>query len=202
MTARIASGRGVPATRPNSTSTAMRSSVDVGLKRVRARQVDEIERHTAERSSADATFDGDSGIVGRVLTKPRQPVEDGALAGVRIADHGDGAGRLAAHGNALGTLPAVSRRLPAASAGVAIRHHLESPRLLLTQRDRRTVDPDLERVAPERPAQKYQLGPLDEPEHHQPLDGRIGGLDRFDKGAITGLEIRKCQTSTPCQTRK
>ena len=34
---------------------------------IRARQVDEIERHAAERAAADAPLDRDSGIVGRVL---------------------------------------------------------------------------------------------------------------------------------------
>jgi hypothetical protein len=81
-------------------------------------------------------------------------------------------------------------------------HHLKSPGLLVAQRDRGAIDPDLEGVAPERSAQESELGPLDEAENHQPLDGWIGGLDRFDSGAITGLEIRKCQTSTPRQGRK
>jgi hypothetical protein len=79
---------------------------------------------------------------------------------------------------------------------------VESPRLLVAQRDRGTVDPDLERVAAERPAQEHDLGPFDEAEHHQPLNRGIGGLDRFDTGTITGLEIRKCQTSAPRQARK
>jgi hypothetical protein len=74
---------------------------------------------------------------------------------------------------------------------------MESARLLVAQRDRGTVDPDLERVAAERPAQEHDLGPFDEAEHHQPLDGGIGGLDRFDAGTITGLEVRECQTSAP-----
>jgi hypothetical protein len=90
----------------------------------------------------------------------------------------------------------------AVSAGAAIRHHPKSARLLVAQRDRGAVDPDLERVAAERPAQEQDLGPFDETEHHQALNGGIGGLDRFDPGTITGLEIRKCQTSAPRQARK
>ncbi|HEX7237387.1 MAG TPA: hypothetical protein VF405_10535 [Gammaproteobacteria bacterium] len=74
---------------------------------------------------------------------------------------------------------------------------MKAARLLLAQRDRSPVNPDLERVASERSAQEHDLGSFDEAEHHQPLDGRIGGLDRFDTGTITGLEVRKCQTSTP-----
>jgi hypothetical protein len=83
-----------------------------------------------------------------------------------------------------------------------VRHHVESPRLLVAQRDGRAVDADLERVASERPAHELDLGPFDEAEHHQPLDSGIGGFDRFDTGTITGLEIRKCQTSAPRQARK
>jgi hypothetical protein len=79
---------------------------------------------------------------------------------------------------------------------------VESPRLLLAQRDGGTVDADLERVASERPAHEEDLGPFDEAEHHQPLDGWIRGLDRFDTGAITGLQIRECQGSAPRQARK
>jgi hypothetical protein len=79
---------------------------------------------------------------------------------------------------------------------------VEPPRLLVAQRNRGAVDADLDRVAAERPAQEHDLGPFDEAEHHQPLNGGIGGLDGFDTGAITGLEIRECQTSTPRQARK
>jgi hypothetical protein len=61
------------------------------------------------------------------------------------------------------------------------------PGLFGAQRDRSAINPDLEGVAPERSAHEGELGPLDEAEHHQPLDGRIGGLDRIDAGAITGL---------------
>jgi hypothetical protein len=79
---------------------------------------------------------------------------------------------------------------------------MKSPRLLLAQRDRSPVDPDLERVAAERTAQKHDLGAFDEAEHHEPLDGGVRGLDRFDPSAIAGLEVSKCQTSTPRQRRK
>ena len=79
---------------------------------------------------------------------------------------------------------------------------MESPRLLVTQRDRSTVDADLERVASERPAHELDLGPFDEAEHHQSLDGGIRGFDRFDTGAVAGLQISKRQTSTPRQRRK
>jgi hypothetical protein len=79
---------------------------------------------------------------------------------------------------------------------------VESARLLFAQRERGPVDPDLERVAPERPPQEHDLGPFDEAEHHQPLNGRIGSLDRFDTGTITGLEVSKCQTTSPRQARK
>jgi hypothetical protein len=79
---------------------------------------------------------------------------------------------------------------------------VKAPGLRIAQRDRGTVNPDFERVAAERPAQERELGALDQAEHHQPLDGWIGGLDRFDTGAITGLEIRKCQTWAPRYMRK
>jgi hypothetical protein len=81
-------------------------------------------------------------------------------------------------------------------------HHVESARLLVAQGDRGPVDSDLERVAAERPAQKRELGPLDEAENHQPLDRGIGSVDRFDTGTITGLEIRECQTWAPRWARK
>ena len=79
---------------------------------------------------------------------------------------------------------------------------MKAARLLFAQRDRSAVNPDLEWIAAERPAQEHDLGAFDEAEHHQPLNGRIGGLDRFDTGSITGLEVRKCQTTTPRQARK
>ena len=94
------------------------------------------------------------------------------------------------------------RRGPATSIGARGRHDVEPARLLVAQRDRGSVNPDLERVASERPAHEHDLRPLDEAEHHQALNGGIGGLDRFDTGAITGLEIRECQTSAPRQARK
>ena len=64
---------------------------------------------------------------------------------------------------------------------------MESPGLLVTQGDGGAIDSDLERIPAERTAQESELRPLDESEHHQPLDGGIGGLDRFDTSAITGL---------------
>jgi hypothetical protein len=64
---------------------------------------------------------------------------------------------------------------------------MEPPGLLVAQGDRGTVDSDLERIAAEGTAQECELRPLDKTEHHQPLNGRIGGLDRFDAGAITRL---------------
>jgi len=74
---------------------------------------------------------------------------------------------------------------------------MESPGLLITQGDGGAIDSDLERIPAERTAQEGELRPLDETEHHQPLDGGIGGFDRFDASAITGLQIRECQTSAP-----
>lgn len=79
---------------------------------------------------------------------------------------------------------------------------MEPARLLVAQRDRGAVDSDLERVATERPTQEQDLGPFDEAEHHQALNGGIGGLDRFDPSTITGLEIGECQTWAPRQARK
>jgi hypothetical protein len=81
-------------------------------------------------------------------------------------------------------------------------HHVKTPGLLVAQRDRRAVDAHLDGIPTERAAQKRELGPFDKTEHHQPLDGRIFGLDRFDAGAITGLEIGKCQTRAPWVARK
>jgi hypothetical protein len=79
---------------------------------------------------------------------------------------------------------------------------VESPGLLVAQRNSGTVDADLEGIAPERSAQEHELGPFDETQDHQPLNGRIGGLDRIDSGAITGLEVGECQTVAPRQARK
>ena len=190
MTARIASGRGVPATRPNSTSTAMRSSVDVGLKRVRARQVDEIERHAAERTSADAALDRDPGIVRRALPQAGQPVEHRALAGVRIADDGDRARRAAVHGDPLDSERRSQRALPLAAARITWNRRA----CCAPQRDRGAIDPKLERIAAERAAQERELRALDEAEHHQPLHGGVRGLDRLDTRAITGFQIGQRQT--------
>jgi hypothetical protein len=83
-----------------------------------------------------------------------------------------------------------------------MRHHVKSARLLGAQGDRGAVEPDLERVAAQGSAQERELGAFDEAEHHQALDGRIGGLDRFDADAITGLEVGKCQTAAPWLRRK
>jgi hypothetical protein len=64
---------------------------------------------------------------------------------------------------------------------------VESPGLLVAQGDGGAIDSDLERIPAERTAQESELRPLDETEHHQALDGGIGGLDRLDASAITGL---------------
>jgi hypothetical protein len=79
---------------------------------------------------------------------------------------------------------------------------MKAPGLVRAQRDRGAVEANLERIATERAAQEYELGAFDEAEHHQPLHGRIRSLDRLDPGAVTGLEIRKCQASTPRKLRK
>ena len=114
--------------------------------------------------------------------------------------------RIAVNRKAVATIAVVGNpnagKSSLARIGAGVAHHVESPRLLVAQRDRGTVDPNLERVASERPAHEHDLGPFDEAEHHQPLDGGICGFDRFDKGAIAGLEISKCQTSTPRPRRK
>jgi hypothetical protein len=81
-------------------------------------------------------------------------------------------------------------------------NHAEVTRLLLAQRDRRTIELELERIAAERPTHKRELGAFDEAEHHQALDGGIGRLDGFDADAITGFEIGKCQTAAPALRRK
>jgi hypothetical protein len=83
-----------------------------------------------------------------------------------------------------------------------MRHHVKTASLLVAQRDRGTVDANLEGISPERSAQEGELGPFDEAENHQPLNGRVGGLDRFDKGAITGLQIRECQGWAPHEPGK
>jgi hypothetical protein len=80
-----------------------------------------------------------------------------------------------------------------ASAGAAIGHHVKPLGLFLAQRDRRAVDPHLERIPAQRAPQERQLGPFHETEHHEPLDGGIRGFDGLDSGSITGHEIRECQ---------
>jgi hypothetical protein len=84
-------------------------------------------------------------------------------------------------------LTAIRSSGTATSAGAAITHHVESAGLLVAQRDCGAVDAHFEGVTSERAAQKGELRALDEAEHHQALDGRIGGLNRFDTGTITGL---------------
>ena len=81
----------MPATRPNSTSTAIRSSADVGLSEYVPGRSMRSSDDAAEHAAPDAPLDRDSGVVGRVLTQAREAVEHRALAGVRIADDGDGA---------------------------------------------------------------------------------------------------------------
>jgi len=71
------------------------------------------------------------------------------------------------------------------------------PRLLASQRDGRTIEPKLERIATERAAQECDLGPLDEAENHEALDGRIGSIDRVDPNELAGLEVTKRQSRTP-----
>jgi hypothetical protein len=106
------------------------------------------------------------------------------------------------------TVPAALRRTAmrsigtAISAGAAIRHHVETPRLLRAQRNRGAVDPHFQRIPAERAAQERELGTFDEAEHHQSLHRGIDGVDRFDTGAITGVEIRESQKSAPRQRRK
>jgi hypothetical protein len=67
------------------------------------------------------------------------------------------------------------------------RAHLELLRLRAPQRDSRTVDAKLERIAAERRPQERELGALNETEHHEALHGGIGRLDRIDADAIAGL---------------
>jgi hypothetical protein len=81
-------------------------------------------------------------------------------------------------------------------------HHLKSACLLVTQRDGCAVKANFEWIAAQRPADERELGPFDQAQNHQPLDGGIGGVDRLDTGNITGFQIGKCQTSAPRQARK
>jgi hypothetical protein len=73
------------------------------------------------------------------------------------------------------------------------RAHSEPLRLLATQRDRRAVDPKLERIAAERRTQKRELGTLYEAKHHEPLHGSIGSVDRLDAHAVAGFQISERQ---------
>jgi hypothetical protein len=82
------------------------------------------------------------------------------------------------------------------------RTHVEALRLRAPQGDGRTIEPELQRIAAERAAQERHLGPLDEAEHHEALHGRIGGIDRIDADAITGLQIGQCQERAPRVGRK
>jgi hypothetical protein len=72
-------------------------------------------------------------------------------------------------------------------------HDLKPPRLLAAQRHCRAIDSKFERVTAQRAAQERELRTLDETEHHQPLDGSILGLDRFDSDTITWLEVGQSQ---------
>jgi hypothetical protein len=81
-------------------------------------------------------------------------------------------------------------------------HYLEPACLLDAQRDGGAVEANLEWIATERPADERELGPFDQSQDHQPLDGRIGGVDRLDTGNVTGFEVGQCQTSAPRQRRK
>jgi hypothetical protein len=71
-----------------------------------------------------------------------------------------------------------------------MRYHVELAGLLDAQRDSRAVEANLERVAAQRPAHEGELGPFDEAQYHQALDGGIGGIDRVDTGRFTRFEIR------------
>ena len=79
--------------------------------------------------------------------------------------------------------------------------NMEMLGLLAAQRDRRPVDPKLERIAAERAAQKAELGSLDEAEHHEPLDCGVSGVDRLDPHASPGLRSESVRTRLPPQIR-
>jgi hypothetical protein len=81
-------------------------------------------------------------------------------------------------------------------------HHVKSACLLGAQGDGRAVQANLEGVPAQRPAHEGELGPFDEPQDHQPLNGRVRGVDRLDPGGITGFQVRECQTAAPREARK
>jgi hypothetical protein len=87
---------------------------------------------------------------------------------------------------------------------VAIASYLgdvEMPSLFAPQRDRRAVDPKLERVPAEGAPEKRELRALDETEHHEALHGRVLSVDRLDANEVTGLQVRQRQSSLPRDCR-
>jgi hypothetical protein len=82
------------------------------------------------------------------------------------------------------------------------RNHLETPRLLAAQRDSGAEHAKLERIAAERGAHKRELGPFDEPEHHEALNCGVSGRDRFNPDCIAGFEVRQGHRAYPSFGRK
>ncbi len=75
---------------------------DAFLEGVRAQgehagEIDELDDRVTELRVADVFFDGDAGIVTGPLTQAGQAIEEGALAGVRVADDCDGSRWMAAY---------------------------------------------------------------------------------------------------------
>lgn len=79
---------------------------------------------------------------------------------------------------------------------------METLGLLAPQRNRRAVDPELERIPANRAAQERELGAFHEAEHHEPLDGRVGRVYGFDAHAVTGLEVGQGQKRSEGTARK
>jgi len=66
----------------------------VGRERIDAGQIDESQVVAAHAGhQTHALLDGDAGIVGHLLTKPGEPVEEGGFAGIRRTDERDGSKR-------------------------------------------------------------------------------------------------------------
>ncbi len=73
----------------------------VGAQGIGAGQIDQVERRFAELQSSRAPLHRDPWVVRRFLAHACEPIEDRALAGVRIADDGDRRVRPARYGDVL-----------------------------------------------------------------------------------------------------
>ena len=150
---------------------------------VGAGQVDQLERRSPPWANrALLHLDGDAGVVADVLAQPGQGVEQGRLAGVRVADQGDGERLAAGMAGRRGGSERGGRRRPAASRLRRLRR--VSPR--------RTSIGSPSGAKPS----TSTVSPFEQAHLVEPLDqGRVAG-ERFDLGRAARAEVGRGSASS------